>query len=440
LWSAGGAPPAAIAERAAVPIAAALLLAAQLLVAGDLALALGLGRGHGVAAALLVVVASSGRRGVRLRHAAVLAGVAAVAFGAAVVWSQTATPPWTAWTRIASRPLLAFSDQAPAVTQGVDVLVPATLAFTEAQRVTALTGGVYRVVERDGPSPVMREWRLTAGESLAVRTGDVLVLGTGTRVRFEAGKRVPGAPDSGVAWGTPRGRAPLATLGAFLGAVLTLAGLGASGPGAGRRRVTGVGAIGGGLLVVVAAVAWGLYAALAGPDVALGSPMAGSLIEASRVLAPSAGGLPGVLLLIGCASLLAGLSASLRSNVADAFAPAAPGPGRGWAAWAAVIGAAATVAVVQPVDAWRALGLGAGLAASVLVAPRLVTAPRARAAARAVGGATFAVTAIAAELGGAGESVVAAYPALVAVPLAWAAGWLLDRPGETRGERVSSGH
>jgi hypothetical protein len=415
-------------ERLAVPVAVALVLAAQLLVAGDVAIALGLPRGVGIAPALalLAICPESGRP--HLRHAPAAAGALAVALGVGLVWAQSATTPWTAWSLVASRPLLAFSDQAPAVASGIEVRAPSSLVFTDAQQVTVLTGGVYRVVERDGLRPMMREWRLAAGESLAVRTGDELMLAAGARVRFERGKRVPGAPTSGVTWGQSRPPAPLAALGTFVGAALTLVGLGArTTTGTARDRTAGIVALGGGLVLVAGAAAWGVYAALAGPEVGLGMPAAGALIGAARRLAPASGYLSVVWLPIACAGLLAGLSPVLRTEVARAVAASDGAPARGWAAWIAALAAAATVAILEPVGAWRALGLGAGLMAAVFVAPRLVAAPRARALAQAVGGVVFAATTVAGALGRP-DSVVAEYPALVAVPLAWAAGWLLDRP------------
>jgi hypothetical protein len=414
-------------ERLAVPVATGLVLAAQLLVAGEFALGLGVPRGVGIAPAVVLLLATwpDGRR-LALRHLPAAAGVLALALGVGSLWAQSATAPWTAWTLVASRPLMAFPDQAPAVTGGIRVRTPSSLVFADAQQVTAVTAGVYRVVERDGDRPMMREWRLAAGESLAVRTGDELVLAADTRVRFEGGKRVPGAPASGVAWAEARPPSPVAALGTFLGAVLTLVGLGTGATAGMRDRAGQLLALAGGIVLVAGAAGWGVYAALAGADLALGTPVTGAFIEAASVLAPGAGGVPTLLLLIACAGWLVGLAPGLRAEVARVVtADGRPAAGGGLA-WTVMVAAAAVVAMLEPFGAWRSLGLGAGLLASVLVAPRLLGGPRARLVAGLVGGVSFAAIALASALGRP-ESVVE-YPALVAVPLAWASGWLVDRP------------
>jgi hypothetical protein len=93
----------------------------------------------------------------------------------------------------------------------------------------------------------------------------------------------------------------------------------------------------------------------------------------------------------------------------------------------AVVGLAVVAATVRVADGWRLLMLGTGLAASSLVAPRLVSAGRPRQAAALVGTGTFAALALGGPWLRDSAPVVADYPALAAVPLAWATGWLLDR-------------
>src|SRR5207253_1014082 len=99
-----------------------------------------------------------------------------------------------------------------------------TLVFTEPHRVTALSPGVYRVIEDGAQRSVTREWRLAAGDALTLRPGDRLALAAGTRIRFEPGKRVPGSAASGVAWAEPPERRSPGTAAHALGAALTLVG------------------------------------------------------------------------------------------------------------------------------------------------------------------------------------------------------------------------
>src|SRR5207244_301183 len=73
-------------------------------------------------------------------------------------------------------------------------------------RVTALSPGVYRVIEEGAQRSVTREWRLAAGDALTLRAGDRLALAAGTRIRFEPGKRVPGSAASGAGRAEPPGR------------------------------------------------------------------------------------------------------------------------------------------------------------------------------------------------------------------------------------------
>src|SRR5438309_807941 len=116
--------------------------------------------------------------------AAVLAGAAGVVLPLVVIGAvAVAVPPWTAWSRTASRPALTFGERSAWVTDGRRLERSTTLVFTEPHRVTALNPGVYRVVEEvvegDAPRSVTREWRLAAGEALTLRPGDRLILEAG---------------------------------------------------------------------------------------------------------------------------------------------------------------------------------------------------------------------------------------------------------------------
>jgi hypothetical protein len=85
-----------------------------------------------------------------------------------------------------------------------------------------------------------------------------------------------------------------------------------------------------------------------------------------------------------------------------------------------LIGTTTAVVLIGPEDPWRALSLGCGLAASAVAAPALAGAGSwARLAGAVVGAGAFAGLALG--LGGVGlPEVVAAYPVLVAAPLAFA--------------------
>src|SRR2546427_10750682 len=80
-----------------------------------------------------------------------------------------AVPPWTAWSRTASRPALTFGERSAWVTDGRRLERSTTLVFTEPHPVTALNPGVYRGVEEvvggGRPPPVPREWRLAPGRA-----------------------------------------------------------------------------------------------------------------------------------------------------------------------------------------------------------------------------------------------------------------------------------
>jgi hypothetical protein len=417
-------------ERAVIIVGAALVMCAELVIAGDVALALGHGRLTGVAtAAMIVGAATLMPRSGSPRNVALVAGALGLAVPVALVWMETATSPWRAWDRVASRSTVAFEDGSPPVTRGVTTRVPATLRFSEPQRITALTEGVYQVIERDGTRPVLREWRLAPGESLPVRAGDELTLAAGATIRFEPGKRVPGAPASGAAWADAHEPTPFGALAAFVGAVFTLGGtcaaLGEHRP----RPIAAVAASAAGVVALGAMVCWGVYAALAGLDLALGAPLVGTLVRAPAVLAQPGSHLSASMLIAGGAALLVAVGAALQSRTAQALALDTPAVALARLAWLAIVAAAAVGAALRPADGWRLFTLGAGLAAATLVAPRLVGAGTPRTIAMAVGVAAFAALTLGASALRDAAPVLAEFPALVAAPLAWAAGWLFDRGG-----------
>jgi hypothetical protein len=356
---------------------------------------------------------------------AVASAVAAIALlvPLAAVALSMGTAPWTAWSHGSLRASVTFPEGSGWVVDGERFPRAARLTFTEGQRVSALTAGVYRVVERDATPPTVREWRLAAGETLTLRPGDELSVEAGARLRFDAGRRVPGAPASGVAWADAPARGPAMLPGA-LGALVTLIGGALALVPATRRR--GLPAAAGPFVLratVAAAVGWGVYAGAAAPDLALGgSSLAPLLRLPPRALGAAAGGPIAMLALGAVVVLLVAGAAALRGRLA---ATAGPQP----VLWAAAVGSAAAAAAWSP-DPWRLLVLGLGLAAAVWTPSLLADGPTAALVGSSVGAVVFVGLAglpVVAPDAAAWLDTLVRYPALVAMPLGWAAARM---PGE----------
>ena len=417
----------------AAALTSTLVLAADFLVAADVATLLGGARWAGVTlAALSAVTVVAWRPARRLAAPALVAAVAALMLAPLAVALAARAAPWTAWTRLGLRPALTFSESSRWVTAGDRFAHGATLRFGEGQRVTVLTAGIYRVVERDAPRPVVREWRLAVGDVLTLRPGDELSVEPGARVRFEARRRVPGAPASGVAWADASARGP-AMLPAALGAIVTLVGgaLALVGP-APRRR----GVVVSPLLVlsgVTGALAWGVYAAAASSDLALGGALPAPLLRLPPlVLGGPAGALVIALTLGALVLLLAGAALALRERMAATASPAVE-------LWVALVVVAAAIAL-WPFDPWRVWTLALGLAAAAWAPARFAESALAAAAGAVVGGVTFAALAALPILTPGAPSwidTLARYPALVAMPLGWLATRALPSPAAA-GEPVPS--
>jgi hypothetical protein len=404
----------------ATATAVGLMLWANLSVMADVGQLMGVPRHTALvvlaAAAFLGMTWRAARRPVGA--AGVLVGAAGVVLPLVVVGVAVTEPPWTVWTLTASRPALTFGVASAWVTDGRAVERPATLVFVEPHRVTALTPGVYRVIEeRDAQPSITREWSLAAGDALTLRPGDRLVLAAGTRVRFEPGKRVPGSAPSGAAWAEPPERRTLGTAAHALGAALTLVGgalalLPRPGPGVWRRAVAGPAFL---LALTLAVVCWGIYAVYAAPDLALAAPPGAGLVELPAVVFAPPGGRMLVatsvlaLLLLWVATALA-LRDVLAAHAGSAGADVA---------WAGLL-TLAVVAGLWPGDAWRAWLTACGLAAASVAAPRLAGGgARAGLAGSLAGALAFVGLAAAGGRLPAWAAVVAAYPALLAAPLAW---------------------
>jgi len=409
----------------AAAAAVGLVLCANLGVVADVARLAGVPRHAALtlsaAAAFLGVAWRAARRPVG--DAAVLAGAAGVVLPLVVIGAAVAIPPWTAWSRTASRPALTFGERSAWVTDGRRLQRPTTLVFTEPHRVTALNPGVYRVVEEvvegDAPRSVTREWRLAAGEALTLRPGDRLVLEAGTRVRFEGSKRVPGSAASGVAWAEPPERRSLGTAAHALGAVLTLVG-GALALLPRPRALPWRRAVAGPVLLpalTLAALSWGAYGVYAAPELELGAPSVTGLVELpALVLAAPVGRALVATSILALLALFVATALALREVIARQA-----GPANADVVWGGLVMVAA-VAGLWPIDPWRTWLAGCGLAAATVAAPRLAGGDaRAGLAGSLAGVAAFAgVAAVGGQLP-AWAGAVAAYPALVAAPLAWMA-------------------
>ena len=210
---------------AALGAGAGLVLCANLAVLADAAVALGAARWQAlVPAAALILLVTSWPPAERWRAAVPVLALLALGLGVVGLGTGLGRTPWRAWADASSRPALVFGARSPWVAAGGTFARAATLTFDEPHRVTILTPGTYRVVEREAGGSTLREWPLVAGDALTLRAGDRLDVDPGARVRFEAGKRVPGAPPSGPEWSDPGARADPGALVGWLGSLVTLVG------------------------------------------------------------------------------------------------------------------------------------------------------------------------------------------------------------------------
>ena len=278
-------------------LVAGLLLWASLALAGDVAAWLGAPRWQGIGIAaggawLLVIWRKAGRL-VPWLLVAFLLGLAVPLF---VLARGAGVGPLGAWERVASQPAFRFPASSPWVGPGRELRAgrgPGALLFEEEHRVTAAGPAQIHVRARDGARVSESDWELQAGKSVTLRPGDELTWPPGARLRFEAGKAVPGAPSSGIAWADgPRGDSSrrwglLLTL---TGGALALIGFGATG------RITRVemAAVGAGLLAVFLwGIGWAVYCALGAPDLFLGGVALERLVEPPSLVGAAGAGAVG---------------------------------------------------------------------------------------------------------------------------------------------------
>jgi hypothetical protein len=406
-------------------LAIGVLLWANIALAGDLAAWLGARRWQGI-----VIAASAGwlltawrplRRLTPLLLAVAFAAAAVVLLQ--LVWAL-GVGPVAAWGRVAGQPAFRFPPSSPWVTGGRDLSTVrggAALVVDEVHRLTAPVGGVLRARTIDGARPAEVEWTLAPGETVTLRAGDEIGRGSTLRLRFEADKRVPGAPPSGMAWAEGRPprlpeRAGLAVTLLVGAAALLRAGLSV------RLSRDGLGFVAGGLLLAfVWAQAWAVYALLQAPDLLLGGITLERLLElpAPGLFAePWRRALQALLLAAGLAAFLAS-SLALRERLGALDATGGGEIGHDPGLWAGLFGGAA-LASLWPVDPWALSLLALGGAGSALGPAALWPPRRSRTATTAgvVGLLVFAALAVAQARGSSGGFLGAAiaYPALAAAP------------------------
>jgi hypothetical protein len=445
--------------RGAVLLAVAgISIWANVGLAADVAAWQGAPRWQGIAVAVVVAWIFAGwRGGARWLGVLWLAGLVGMGATMFELAREAGAGPLAAWERVASQSAFRFHAASSWVTTGqalggTGARVP--MVFAEEHRVTAPSGGRLRGRSADGGRVTEREWTLAPGQSVTLRAGDRLEEGTALPLRFEPGKRVPGAPASGPAWsGWPRADG-WPRLG--LCVTLVVGGVGLLRGGT-RRPMSRRGAlvVGAGLVAAFAlAQGWAIYGVLGAPDVFLGGVIMERLADLQTLShGPPrwTAGLQRLLLTAGLASFAAS-SIALRERLsmpaADGTRPSAPDRGR----WAAVIGLAG-LAALWHADPWRLIMLALGVSAAALGPATLWRRADARAATAGgiVGLLLFAALTLVAALPGAAPAFAPAvaaagraawpealrkaaltYPALVAVPVGAAVVLLVRRPKRRR--------
>ena len=411
-------------------LVAGLLLWASLVLAGDAAAWLGAPRWQGIGIAaggawLLVIW----RRAGRLVPWLLLAALLGLAVPLSLLARGAGMGPLGAWERVASQPAFRFPTSSPWVSSGRELRAGrghGVLVFEEEHRITAAGPVQIHVRARDGARVSESDRELQAGQSVTLRPGDELTWPPGARLRFEAGKAVPGAPPSGLAWADGRRGDSSRRWGLLLtlaGGALALIGFGA----AGRVSRGEMAAVGAGLLAVFAwGIGWAVYCALGAPDIFLGGVALERLVRPPSL--PWASGTGRFVLALVPAAGLASFFASsvaLRERIGGLDVTGGGEIGHDFGLWSAIIGAAA-VASLWPTEPWVLVLTALGLAASTLAPAVLLPAAAARARlgtwAGIVGLAVFCALALLGQWTGGGSpgwaGLPLAYPAVVAAPAA----------------------
>lgn len=411
-------PPANRITAGSTALGVGILLWANFTLVAELGRLAGVDRWYALMVALVIAIAPAWSRDLSAWSLAVLPlGLIAFVTPLIAIAAIVGAAPWSAWSDIASRPAFAFSDRSPWVTDGRTLQKGTMLLFTEPHRVTAVTPGVYRVFEQDDARVIVRESRLGSGDVLALRPGDRLELGRGVRVRFEPGKRVPGVVPSGVAWGHPAPGRRVAIALQFFGATATLIGgaMTVMGGAPSMTALTAFAAVFGLLLSMLAALAWGVYAMYAAPDLSVGAVLLTPLVEMPAAVDTRHAAMLVTVVGVGLVALFAGTTAALHRRTDRMLGM---NPGRSQLVWTILCGAA-FVAGFWPGDPWRVLLLGLGLLTSTWLAPALADVNRSDAMIGAGGGFVVFAMLIAAGPRLPGDlALLGQYPALISAPLA----------------------
>jgi hypothetical protein len=418
-------------------LVAGLLLWGSLTLAGDAAAWLGAPRWQGIGIAaggawLLVLW----RRAARLVPWLLVAALLGLAVSLVVLARGAALGPVVAWERVASQPAFRFPASSPWVSAGRELRAgrgPGVLVFEEEHRITAAAPAQIHVRARDGARVSESDWELKAGQSVTLRPGDELTWPPGARLRFEAGRAVPGAPPSGISWADGRRADSSRRWGLFLtltGGALALIGFGVSG----RASRGEMAAVGSGLVAIFAwGIGWAIYSALGAPDIFLGGIALERLVRPPSFPSTSGRFVPLLVPVAGLASFFAS-SMSLRERIGGLDVTGGGEIGHDLGLWSAIIGAAA-LASFWPTEPWVLVLISLGIAASTLAPAVLLPPPAARTRwgtwAGLVGLGVFAALALAGQWTGGGSpgwaGLPLAYPAVAAAPAAGLVLWLARR-------------
>ncbi len=418
-------------------LVAGLLLWASLVLAGDAAAWLGGPRWQGIGIAaggawLLVIWRKAGR----LVPWLLLAGMLGLAVPLLVVVRGAAMGPLGAWERVASQPAFRFPASSPWVSGGRELRAGrghGVLVFEEEHRITAAGPAQIHVRARDGARVSESDWELQSGQSVTLRPGDELTWPPGARLRFEAGKAVPGAPSSGIAWADGRRGDSSRRWGLLLtltGGALALIGYGAT-TRVTRRKMAAVGA--GLYAVFVWGIGWAVYCALDAPDIFLGGVALERLVRPPSLTGAAGAGIWAVgaerfvVALVPAAGLASFFASSvaLRERIGGLDVTGGGEIGHDLGLWSAIIGAAAA-ASLWPTEPWVLVLTAMGLAASTVAPAVLLPPPAARARwstwAGFVGLAVFGALALLGQWPAGGSpgwaGLPLAYPAVAAAPAA----------------------
>jgi len=432
LTLAGGDAPSGSSRDALFPVVALLLVVAilfwaNLVLAGDVAAWLGAPRWQGIAVAaggawLLILW----RRARSLMPWLLLIAACGLLVPVVTLAHGAGLTPVRAWERVASRTVFRLPASSPWVDPGHELRAgrgPAALLFDEEHRVTAGGHAQLHVRAVDGARVTESDWDLRPGESVTLRPGDELRWPAGARLRLEAGKTVPGAPPSGIAWAdgrrgdSPRRWGLLFTL---TGGALALLGFGVSGRIARSEMAAAAAAL---LAVFAWGLVWAVYCALGAPDIYLGGVALERLARPPSL--PAAAG-PGPLVpaLLPMALFLSFLASSvaLRERIGRLDVTGGGEIGHDLGLWSAIVGGGA-LASLWPAEPWLLVSAALGLATSTL-APAVLWPPPANrsawgTAAGLVGLAIFGVLTLAGQWTRGSEAwagLPLLYPAVVAAP------------------------